>query len=74
MHVFYPGTWSQRQVDLSDFKAILVYIMTSRLARATFTFINSFNPTMPSRINTPAFPIPQMGKLSTERLSSLPRV
>jgi hypothetical protein len=29
---------------------------------------------MPSRINTPAFPIPQMGKLSTERLSSLPRV
>ena len=25
---------SQRQVDLSDFKAILVYIMTSRLARA----------------------------------------
>ena len=39
MHVFYPGTWSQRQVDLSDFKAILVYIMTSRLARATFTFI-----------------------------------
>lgn len=74
MHVFYPRIWRQRQVNLFDFKAILIYIMSSRLARVTYVSINSFNPTITCRISTTAFPTLQMGKLSTERLSSLLRV
>jgi hypothetical protein len=30
-----PATWRQRQVDLCEFEAILVYIVSSRTARAT---------------------------------------
>ena len=32
-HVFDPSTWQQRQVDLCEFKANLVYRVSSRTTR-----------------------------------------
>ena len=35
LHAFTPSTGKLRQVDLSEFEAVLIYIVSSRLARAT---------------------------------------
>jgi hypothetical protein len=35
VHTFNPSTWEAEQVDLCEFKAILVYRVISRTAKAT---------------------------------------
>jgi hypothetical protein len=35
VHAFNPSSWRQRQEDLCEFEASLVYLVSSRIARAT---------------------------------------